>query len=156
MYLSFVWPGKIKDPALRVMEESYLKRIRSMSEVRVAVTQEARGLREKKNHGKILEIEAAGLEKRLKDDYIICLVDKGKQMTSAEFADFLSRRELETSKPTTFVVGEFLGLADRILAAADVKLSLSRMTFSHELSRVMLLEQIYRALTMLKGKKYAK
>ena len=54
------------------------------------------------------------------------------------------------------MVGGFLGLDRGLLERADLKLSLSRMTFSHELSRVMLLEQVYRALTMIRGRKYAK
>jgi len=59
-------------------------------------------------------------------------------------------------RPTAFVVGGFAGLEAGVLERADLRLSLSRMTFSHELCRVALLEQIYRALTILKGKRYAK
>ena len=121
----------------------------------VVETQVARGLSEK-NAEKIMEIEALGLEKYLKDDYIICLFDKGKEMNSVQFAKFLDRTALDYPYPVTFIVGGFLGLADRVLKRANLVMSLSPMTFSHELTRVILLEQIYRALTITKGRRYAK
>ena len=87
---------------------------------------------------------------------MISLEDKGKEMTSREFARFLGSREHDSGKPLAFVVGGFLGLADRLTENADMRLSLSRMTFSHELVRVLLLEQVYRALTVIRGRHYAK
>jgi 23S rRNA (pseudouridine1915-N3)-methyltransferase len=77
-------------------------------------------------------------------------------MTSAELAAFLEKVSRESSRTITFVVGGFLGLAERVLRSASRRLSLSRMTMSHELCRVVLLEQVYRSLTIMKGKHYAK
>jgi len=104
---------------------------------------------------KIMQIEAKNLEKHLRDDYIICLFDRGKEMSSTELAQFIGER-MASARPTAFVVGGFAGLAAGLLEKANLHLSLSRMTFSHELCRVALLEQVYRALTILKGKRYAK
>ncbi len=118
-------------------------------------TKEARGFSDK-NGQKIKEIEADALEKHIKDDYIICLFDRGKEMNSEEFARFLEQTGTNAAGCITFVIGGFLGLADRILKRADLLLSLSKMTFSHELTRVILLEQIYRSLTIMKGRHYAK
>lgn len=118
-------------------------------------TKDARGIPEKFTD-RIKEIEAVGLEEHLKDDYLIGLSDKGKEMNSIEFARFLEKIAAPSTRVITFVVGGFLGLEERILRRADFLLSFSRMTFSHELSRVMLLEQIYRSLTIMKGRKYAK
>ncbi len=126
-----------------------------MQKCEIVETRVAKGLSEK-HAEKIMEIEASGLEKYLKDDYIVCLFDKGKEMNSAQFAQFLERTALDYPYPITFIVGGFLGLADRILKKADLMMSLSRLTFSHELTRVVLLEQIYRALTITKGRRYAK
>lgn len=155
MRLDFLWPGRTKSPTMRAAEEFYLGRIMGLADARIVATRAATGLSEREAK-KILEIEAEGLEKYLDGTYIICLVDKGKQMSSEEFSSFIARRGQESAKPSAFVVGGFLGLADRLLEAADLRLSLSRMTFTHELSRVMLLEQVYRSLTMIKGMKYAK
>jgi len=92
------------------------------------------------------------LEKYFKNDYIICLFHECKEMSSVELARFLKKVFSSSARAVTFVVGGFLGLVERILKRADALLSLSRMTFSHELSRVMLLEQIYRSLMIIKGK----
>jgi len=155
MDLKFVWPGRTRTPALRSLQEFYLDRIRPMAACRVIETREARGMDERAAE-KIKEIEVQGLEKNLDNDYIICLVDDGKEMSSEEFARFLEKRQLGPCRSLAFVVGGFLGLADRILELADLRLSLSRMTFSHDLARVVLLEQVYRSLTIVKGKHYAK
>lgn len=120
----------------------------------VVETREARGLKEE-HVKKIKDIEARGLEKQLQDDYIICLSEEGKQVSSPEFARLLGRLA-DSSRPVAFIVGGFAGLAPRILQRAGLVLSLSRMTFTHELSRVTLLEQIYRALTIRRGTPYAK
>jgi len=155
MRIKIVWPGKTKSPAIRELEGHYLKRIRALASCEIIETPEARGLEER--HGKkILEIEARGLEKHFKDDYIVCLIDEGREMSSKEFAGFLEKSRTGSSRTVTFVVGGFLGLAERILERADLRLSLSKMTFSHELCRAVLLEQIYRSISIMKGNPYAK
>jgi len=77
-------------------------------------------------------------------------------MSSVEFARFLEKIASNSGRVISFVVGGFLGLEERIIKRANFLLSLSQMTFSHELSRAMLLEQIYRSLTIIRGKHYAK
>ncbi len=155
MRLRFLWPGKTKRPELRGLLSFYEARIRTLADCEVIETREARGLGDKQA-GKIKDIEARGLEKHLEGTYVICLEDRAKEMTSHDFAGFLRRRDSDTGRPLAFVVGGFLGLADSVLENADMRLSLSRLTFSHELARVMLLEQVYRALTLIGGHRYAK
>jgi 23S rRNA (pseudouridine1915-N3)-methyltransferase len=155
MRLKILWPGRTKSPELRGLQDFYEARIRSLASIEVIETREARGL-EEKQAGKIKDLEARGLEKHLEGAYVICLEDRGKEMTSDEFARFLRGRERDSGRPLAFVVGGFLGLADRVRERADMTMSLSRLTFSHELARVMLLEQVYRALTIVGGRQYAK
>lgn len=155
MRLKFLWPGRTKNPEIRALERHYASRIEAHAACEFIVTRGARGIDERLAE-KIMELEARGFEKHLGDDYVICLSDEGSRMTSNEFAEFLRKREWESGRTMTFIVGGFLGLSERILARADRRLSLSRMTFSHELCRVMLLEQIYRALTINRGYRYAK
>jgi 23S rRNA (pseudouridine1915-N3)-methyltransferase len=154
MRLRFLWPGRTRSPEFRALEEAYLEKIERLQPAEVVVTREAAGLREK-DAARVMAVEARGLEKCLSDSYIVCLTDGGREMTSEGLASFLAKRN-EAARDTAFVVGGFLGLDRALLERADLKLSLSRMTFSHELSRVMLLEQVYRALTMIRGRKYAK
>ena len=155
MRLNVLWPGRTRNPEFRSLEEDYLGRIGRLAPCRLIVTREARGIPESRPD-RILKFEAEGLEKHIKDDYIICLIDKGREMNSRDFARFLQQREASSGRPLAFIVGGFLGLADSLLAKADLQLSLSRMTFSHELCRLVLLEQIYRSLTILQGRSYAK
>lgn len=100
--------------------------------------------------------EAAYLRKRAEKGYLVCLSDRGKEMTSEEFGQWLRKRIETDSRPLTFIIGGYAGIDDRLLKEADELLALSRMTLSHELSRLVLLEQIYRSLTQMKGWPYAK
>lgn len=155
MRLKFLWPGKTKSPELRALQEFYAARIGALAPLDIIETREARGVEEKYPE-KIRELEARGLEKHLKGVYIICLLDQGTEMTSREFARFIRGRAEDLGRPLAFVVGGFLGLADGIAERADMRLSLSQLTLPHELCRVVLLEQVYRALTIIQGRQYAK
>jgi 23S rRNA (pseudouridine1915-N3)-methyltransferase len=155
MEIIFLWPGKTKNRYLRFLQEDYLAKIKLLSRVNLVETVAAKGLDEK-HPELIMEKEARGLEKYLKDGYIICLSDKGKELTSEELARLIEQQAAISSRNLIFLVGGFLGLAPRLMAKADLKLSLSRMTFSHELARVVLLEQVYRALSLIKGYSYPK
>jgi 23S rRNA (pseudouridine1915-N3)-methyltransferase len=152
--LRILWPGKTRSGEWRALQEFYLARIRQLEPCDLVEVKEAKGLEDRQAE-KIMQIEAKNLEKHLRDDYIICLFDRGKEMSSEELERYIGER-LTCPRPTAFLVGGFAGLAAGVLDRADLRLSLSRMTLSHELCRVALLEQIYRALTILKGKHYAK
>jgi 23S rRNA (pseudouridine1915-N3)-methyltransferase len=83
----------------------------------------------------------------------IALTPQGRQYTSEEFAAWITRRELE-ARPLAFLIGGHLGLDEPTLAAASERLALSRLTLTHELSRLVLLEQLYRAMTIRSGHPY--
>lgn len=155
MEFIFLWPGKTKNQHLRALQEEFLSRLQRFCRARIVETAEARGVKESQP-GRILETEARGLEKHLKDGYIICLSDKGKMMTSEELARWLEKQAMVSARKVMFLAGGFLGLAPELLKRADLELSLSRLTFSHELARVVLLEQVYRAMNLIKGYSYPK
>lgn len=150
-----LWPGRTKNTEIRKLQEFYLERINHLEPCEIIETREARGIEERFGE-KIKEIESKGLEKHFGDDYIICLSERGNEMSSLDFARFLKDLASRSTRIVTFVVGGFLGLSERIVERADFLFSFSKMTFSHELSRIILLEQIYRALTLMRGKQYAK
>ncbi len=85
--------------------------------------------------------------------YVVALVPGGREFTTEEFAAWLAKRE-DYGRPLTFLIGGHLGLDEAILAQAHEKLALSRLTLTHELSRLVLLEQLYRAKTILTGHPY--
>ncbi|MBP9725120.1 MAG: 23S rRNA (pseudouridine(1915)-N(3))-methyltransferase RlmH [Bacteroidia bacterium] len=86
-------------------------------------------------------------------DFLILLDDKGKEFNSVQFAAQLEKWQLQT-KSIVFVIGGAYGFSDAVYQRAQAKLSLSQMTFSHQIIRVIFLEQLYRAFTIIKGEPY--
>jgi 23S rRNA (pseudouridine1915-N3)-methyltransferase len=141
--LKIAWIGKTKDPAIQSLTDEYLKRISRYAEV----------------EGLALPDEAALLKMREKSGLrpahaIILLDSRGKQLSSEEFAQFLKNHQDRTSQPLVVAVGAADGFSEQAREAASTVLSLGKMTLAHELARVVLLEQVYRAFTILKGHPY--
>jgi 23S rRNA (pseudouridine1915-N3)-methyltransferase len=88
------------------------------------------------------------------DDYLIALDERGKELTSEGLAGFLQQRANESSKNLVFLIGGAFGLDEKVLKAAKLKWSLSQLTFPHQLVRLILAEQVYRACTILRNEKY--
>lgn len=104
-----------------------------------------------------LDREAAAIEARLpRGGLVAALCVEGTALTSEELAETLARRAVSGTAQVTFVIGGSFGLAGRVKRAADLRLSMSPMTFPHHLVRVMLLEQLYRAYQIQNGTKYHK
>lgn len=89
-----------------------------------------------------------------KDDYLVALDEKGKQMTSEKLASFLQSRANESAKSVVFLIGGAFGIDEPVLKRANFKWSLSELTFPHQLVRLLLAEQVYRACTIMKNEKY--
>ena len=87
-------------------------------------------------------------------DFVVLLDEKGKQFSSKEFSNFLNKKNLTSTKYLVFIIGGAFGFSDEVYQRADYKLSLSKMTFTHQMIRMVFKEQLYRALTILKGEKY--
>ena len=132
-----------------------MQKISRLEKCFICETREARGISEKDSE-KIMRIEAEGIERHIRDDYVVCLTDTGKEMKSEALAALMRDLSSGPDRTVSFVVGGFIGMADRLVERADLQMSLSQMTFSHELCRIMILEQVYRALSIIKGRKYAK
>jgi 23S rRNA (pseudouridine1915-N3)-methyltransferase len=104
-----------------------------------------------------LNREAEQIEKKLlKDGTLVCLCVEGGQMDSEAFAGMLTRTENSGRPRLSFVIGGSFGLAQKLKDRADLRLSMSKMTFPHHLARVMLLEQIYRGFQIKEGSRYHK
>ena len=155
MKLQFVWIGKTKKAAIKELTNDYLERVKNFA--RLEVTE----LRDRDDTGsdreKIVEREAEEILKRVEaGDFLIVLDEKGRQFDSFQMADFFDKHRNAGTKQVTFLIGGHYGLADKIKKRADFVLSLSRLTFPHELARVFLVEQVYRAFAILHGLPYQK
>lgn len=101
------------------------------------------------------EKEGTALLSRFRQgDYVVLLDEHGREMRSVEMASFLSARLSGTARRLVFVVGGPYGFSPQVMTRADEKLSLSRMTFSHQMIRLLFVEQLYRALTIRAGLPY--
>lgn len=141
MKLKIAWIGKTKDPAIQSLTTEYLKRISRYVEV----------------EGLPLADEAALLKLRDKSRPVHTLVlldSRGKELSSEEFAEFLQNHQDRNPQPLVLAIGPADGFSDAARKAANTNLSLGKMTLPHELARVVLLEQVYRAFTILKGHPY--
>ena len=141
MKLKIAWIGKTKDPAIQSLSTEYLKRISRYVEV----------------EGLPLADEAALLKLRDKSrplHTLVLLDSRGEELSSEEFAEFLQNHQDRNPQPLVLAIGPADGFSDAARKAANTNLSLGKMTLPHELARVVLLEQVYRAFTILKGHPY--
>lgn len=99
--------------------------------------------------------EAVEIEKLLEtSDFLVCLDEHGKQFTSIQYAEFLNKRMVSGCKRLVFLIGGPFGIDKTILEKANYTLSLSNMTFSHQMIRLFFVEQLYRGFSILKNEKY--
>tara|TARA_Y100000385_G_C12791264_1_gene507767 strand:+ start:138 stop:611 length:474 start_codon:yes stop_codon:yes gene_type:complete len=87
-------------------------------------------------------------------DQVVILDEKGKSFSSIDFSGFLSKKILTSAKSLVFIIGGAFGFSEEVYKRANSKISLSKMTFSHQMIRLIFKEQLYRAFTILKGEKY--
>jgi 23S rRNA (pseudouridine1915-N3)-methyltransferase len=155
LHLRLIAVGKLRGSIWLPAATEYLRRLRhyvnvDLIEVRDVV---GRGLPD----NAALAEEGKALAQVLEPtNFLIASDHTGKAFTSEQFAGFLHRQIDTGIRKIDFVIGGPVGLDPRILAAANLRLSLSAMTFPHELARVVLLEQLYRAFTILRGEPYHK
>lgn len=143
MKLKVAWIGKTREPAIQALTAEYLKRLSAYSQLEpLALGSEAALL-------KLATPSANRPPAR-----VVLLDSRGKQFTSEEFARFLEEQQNRGSQPLLFAVGPANGFSEQARKAASVLVSLGKMTLPHELARVVLLEQLYRAFTILKGHPY--
>jgi len=146
-----LWTGKNKFKALETLEEEYKDKIRRIIPFKVDILNKPpRNL----SGEKLINEEGKNFLKKLnKDDFLILLDENGKEFDSMKFSNFLKDR-LNSSKRINFIVGSFSGVSEEVKERANFKLSLSKMTFSNYIARIVLMEQIFRALTLIKGMEY--
>ena len=155
MKLQLVWIGKTKRAPVQQLIQEYLDRIAKF------VTVEVTELRDRRDVGddarRILDKEGSDIISRTAaTDYFVALDQRGREFDSNQLAEFIERHRVAGTKLVTFVIGGHYGLPETVRNRADLVLAMSRMTLTHELSRVLLLEQVYRAYTIIHDLPYQK
>lgn len=150
--IKLITVGTIKEKYLKDAIDEYTKRIKKYTNIELIEVKDE-GLVEE---SKAILLEAEKIKKHLSPrDYIITMEIEGKQLTSEEFSDKLNQIQIENSN-IVFIIGGSYGLSDEIKQMAKLHLSFSKMTFPHQLFRVLLLEQIYRCYKILNNESYHK
>lgn len=150
--------GKLKEPFWQAAEAEYLKRLQSymkleLKEVSDLPCPEGAGVAQETQ---VRQGEAALIEPLIIPKSTLVVMDiAGKELSSPEVAQWLGRQQL-TGRELTLVIGGSMGLADELRQRADFRWSFSKLTFPHQLFRVMLLEQLYRGCKIMRGEKYHK
>ncbi len=156
MKIKTIFVGKLQDRYLKEGIETYRDRISRYSQIELLEVEDE-AVTAKADRNKIKGIEADRLLKRVSpDSLLVALDEKGKGLSSEGLAGFIQKTMDSGAKEISFVVGGSLGLGEKVKERADLDLSLSPMTFTHQMVRVILLEQIYRAFTIIKGEPYHK
>ena len=154
MKVKLIVIGKTISKFLLDLENEYQKRLKHYCKFSEFIIPDI------KNAGKISKKELKEKEGNLilqsikSNDYVILLDDKGLALSSTGVAEFLNKKMVSSTNELVFVVGGAFGFSESVYKRANTKLSLSKMTFSHQMVRMIFKEQLYRAFTILKGEKY--
>ncbi|MDR1743974.1 MAG: 23S rRNA (pseudouridine(1915)-N(3))-methyltransferase RlmH [Dysgonamonadaceae bacterium] len=146
--------GKIDEKTVTNAVEMYSKRVNHYIAFETETIPDIKNNKNLSQDEQKLAEGIAILKKLQASDCVILLDDKGKPYSSTEFAHFIEKKSHSTPKRMVFVVGGPYGFSDDVYARANEKLSLSRMTFTHQMVRVIFAEQLYRAMTILNNEPY--
>jgi len=149
MRIVFIFGGKKGAPETETLVTDYCSRIERSFPVDIKYFSSS-----KKGDEVLREENVKILEEISESDYVLLCDERGKQVTSPEYSEILGRMVASGKKRVVIIVGGAYGVTDAVRQRADLTIALSRMVFPHELARVMVCEQTYRALSIIKGSQY--
>ncbi|HLE63116.1 MAG TPA: 23S rRNA (pseudouridine(1915)-N(3))-methyltransferase RlmH [Pyrinomonadaceae bacterium] len=153
MKLRLVWTGKTKDAHLRALADGYLKRLNHFTRCEVTELRESASADSKAG----IDKDSKRISDALQSATLVVLLDsEGSEWTSQQLAAELQRWENRGTKEVAFVIGGPGGVSRQLIEQADKRWSLTRLTLAHEMARVVVLEQLYRAYTIMHGLPYQK
>jgi 23S rRNA (pseudouridine1915-N3)-methyltransferase len=159
MNITVITVGKLKERYFKEAVEEYSTRLSKYCKLDIVEVPDEKAP-ENLSHAlelNIIQKEGQGILKHIKEDaYVVALAIQGKQLSSEGLADFINNLGIQGKSNIAFAIGGSLGLSDEVLKRADYQLSFSKMTFPHQLMRVVLLEQVYRGFRIIKGEPYHK
>jgi len=155
MQIKFLWVGKTRNPDLKNLCEGYLARSRRLARCEIVELPDGSRKRGSAPAPVRLAEEAAEIGRHIPSQGRLVVLDaEGREFGSEEFASWLQKERNRGTRELRFVLGGPDGIVPGLLRQADLRLSMGRMTWPHEIARVLLLEQVYRALSLLAGLPY--
>lgn len=154
MKISLIWIGKTVASYLSTGIDEYIRRLQfytSFDVVEIAGLKNTKSLSMEQQRDKESELILKAIQP---SDVVVLLDDKGRQFSSPEFANWIEQQKLLTNKHLVFVIGGAYGFSEALYKRANAFMSLSRLTYSHQMVRLIFLEQLYRAHTIIQGEPY--
>jgi len=154
MTIKLLGIGKTDDKTLQNLTDVYVKRLQFYNKFEIELIPDLKKVKnldenqQKQKEGELI------LNKISTSDYVVLLDENGKQLSSVGFSEFIQKRFNSGLKQVIFVIGGPYGFSEEVYMRADTKISLSKMTFSHQMVRLFFTEQLYRAFTILKNEPY--
>ncbi|PQJ32802.1 23S rRNA (pseudouridine(1915)-N(3))-methyltransferase RlmH [Nonlabens arenilitoris] len=154
MKITLLAVGKTDDSRIEQLTQMYVERLKHYINFELEIipdlknTKNLREDQQKNEEGKLI------LNKLEKSDFVTLLDERGKKLSSLQFAELINKRSISGLKRLVFIIGGPYGFSSNVYQRANSKLSLSDMTFSHQMVRLFATEQIYRAFTILKNEPY--
>lgn len=159
MNITVIALGKLKEKYMREFSEEYQKRLSAYCKLNI-VELTPKALSDNPSQAEIsqaLEAEAQMIKAKIpSNSYVFSMCIEGKQMPSEAFSQKISKLALNGNSSLVFIIGSSFGLSEEIKKLSEERFSMSEMTFPHQMARVMLLEQLYRAFQISSGGKYHK
>ncbi len=146
--------GRTQSPLMRQGIDLYLDRLRHYLPVEVKIIDDVKASRSLTHDAQKQQEGTAIIRALMPSDRVVLLDENGREYSSREFAGMMQKQMGSGVKRLVFVVGGPFGFSDEVYSRADAKLSLSRMTFNHEMVRMFFAEQLYRAMTIIRGESY--
>jgi 23S rRNA (pseudouridine1915-N3)-methyltransferase len=154
MKITLLQTGKTTDKNMSELVELYANRIRKYIVFEVVTLPEIKNTKNMPVAEQKAKEATKIMQSLTDDDYVILLDEKGKELRTIEFSGVLEKMFFLPKKRLVFIIGGPWGFSDAVYARADYKMSLSKMTFPHQLVRLLFLEQLYRVFTIIKGEPY--
>jgi 23S rRNA (pseudouridine1915-N3)-methyltransferase len=154
MKIALLQTGKTTDKHISELIDLYTNRIKKYSVFEIITLPDVKNTRNMPVQEQKIKEAAKIIQSLSEDDYVILLDEKGKELRTLEFSGALGKMSLLPKKRIVFVIGGAWGFPETVYTRADYKMSLSKMTFPHQLVRLLFLEQLYRAFTIIKGEPY--
>ena len=154
MKISLLQTGKTTDKHMAELVDLYANRIKKYSAFEIITLPDLKNTRNMPVQEQIIKEANKILQSISNDDYIILLDEIGKEFRTTEFSEYLEKIFFLPKKRIVFIIGGPWGFSKEVYKRADFKMSLSKMTFPHQLVRLLFLEQLYRVFTIIKGEPY--
>ena len=154
MKITLLQTGKTTDKNVSSLVDLYASRIKKYSVFEIITLPELKNTKNMPVQEQKIKEAAKIFQSIVDDDYVILLDEKGKEFRTVEFSGFLEKLFFLPKKRIVFIIGGAWGFSEDVYSRADYKLSLSKMTFPHQLVRLLFLEQLYRVFTIFKGESY--